>query len=172
MPSVRHSAGAGRLLGARGSPDRHPNGASRRNQAPCQMGSRSWGNSTRRAGNVSPVTSGQIIGRSSYPVLHSAEQRFSGERVAWTGHDRQLDALDIPARHFPAQVLSVLWLRSVGRQSRQEYDGQGTYAAFKVDGAGRARVTFKSECSRRSMISPVLSEGVVRRGQTWTSGRV
>ena len=58
---------------------RQPKGVSRRNQAACQMESRSWGNLTRRAGNRSPALTGQVIGHKSSPVLQSAEQRLSGE---------------------------------------------------------------------------------------------
>ena len=51
----------------------------RRNQAACQMESRSWGNLTRHTGSTGPPAIGQIIDRPGHPVLHSAEQRFSGE---------------------------------------------------------------------------------------------
>ena len=55
------------------------NGASRRNQATCQMESRSWGNLTRWAGSMGPPVTGQITSRPGYPVLHPAKQRLSGE---------------------------------------------------------------------------------------------
>ena len=58
---------------------RQPNGTSRRNQAACQMESRSWGNLTRRAGGRRQPVTRQIIGRTGYTVLHSAEQRLTGE---------------------------------------------------------------------------------------------
>ena len=68
MPLVRYSIGAGRLLGAQGSPDHRPKGDRPRNQAACQMESRSWGNLTRRAGNMRPSVIGQSTGDPGQPV--------------------------------------------------------------------------------------------------------
>ena len=56
-------------------------GASRRDQATCQMESRSWGNLTRRAGSIRPSAIGQIVGCTGCLVLHSAEPRFSSEMM-------------------------------------------------------------------------------------------
>ena len=57
----------------------NPSGDSCRNQAACQMESRSWGNLARLTGSRRPPSIGQIIGRPSHPILHLAEQRLSGE---------------------------------------------------------------------------------------------
>ena len=58
---------------------RNRKGAGRRNRAARQMESRSWGNLTRRAGDMRPSGTGQTIGRTGCTVLHSAEQRLIGE---------------------------------------------------------------------------------------------
>ena len=43
------------------------------------MESRSWGSLTRRAGSMGQPVTRQIVGCPGLPVLHSAEQRLSGE---------------------------------------------------------------------------------------------
>ena len=90
---------SGRLISGPARRGPTANRASRRIQAACQMESRSWGNLTRCAGSMSLPTIGQITGHTGSPVLHSAEERLSGEGApASTFHSDAHPLLLSPAK--------------------------------------------------------------------------